>query len=362
MSKVASGATLRDVAAAAGVSLASASCALGQGRRGVSDQMRERVQRAASELGYEVRRRGRPRARPLVVGVVVPDATNSFFSAVLGSLGSALRREGHRLLVTESADDPEVEGELVELLSPRVDALAIAPAAELGRATEELAGRGVPVVLFDRDGGSAGDHLPAVVMDNRQSARRGTMVLVESGFRRIALVNGPQRVSTARHRTDGYLLALAEAGLARDDELIWTGEFSFDDGRRAVNRLLRAPERPDAIFSSSAILTSGVLMALREHGLRWPGNLAVVGYGDGVFASLVEPSVTVVEQPTHAMGETVARLLVDHPVAQPGPTRVVLSSKLVVRDSHWRTPLVGRDGSTAAGLGREPSLVGEGPR
>ena len=324
--------TLRDVAARAGVSLATASCALGQGRRGVSDAKRLRVERAAAEIGYELRPRGRRRTRPLTIGVVVPDVTNSFFGAVVGALDEALRREGHRILLAPSGEDAQLEDELVAALSSRIDALAITPAGEISPATHALARRGLPVVVMDRD---AGGQYPCVVMDNCESARRATMVLVEAGFERIALVNGPARVSTARERTEGYLAALAAGGLLRDESRMYTGEFTYDEGRRAVAWLLRAERRPDAIFSTSAILTSGVLMGLRERGLAWPDDLAVVGFGDGIFASLVEPAVTVVEQPTAEMGQTVARMLISKAaLAEAG--RVVLSSKLVLRDSHWR--------------------------
>lgn len=189
-------------------------------------------------------------------------------------------------------------------------------------------------MLVDRDGGAP--QLPSVAMDNFDSAYRATMILVESGFKRIALVNGPQRVSTARERTDGYLAALAAGGLERSDEWIWVGEFSLQDGRRSVDWLMQAPERPDAIFSTSAMLTSGVLSGIRQHGLHWPDDLAVVGFGDAVYASLVEPGVTVIEQPTRTMGETAARILLNRSSYQQEAPHVLLPSKIVLRDSHWR--------------------------
>lgn len=327
-------ATLRDVAARAGVSLATASCALGQGRRGVSEEMRARVQSAADELGYELRPRGRRRGRPLYVGLVVPDVTNPFFASVTGAVSDVLAAEGHRVLIAPSREDPELEDQVVSLLSARVDGLVLAPTARVGPATLALARRGTPVVLVDRDGGAP--QLPSVAMDNFDSAYRATMILVESGFKRIALVNGPQRVSTARERTDGYLAALAAGGLERSDEWIWVGEFSLQDGRRSVDWLMQAPERPDAIFSTSAMLTSGVLSGIRQHGLHWPDDLAVVGFGDAVYAALVEPGVTVIEQPTKTMGETAARILLNRSSHQQDAPHVLLPSKIVLRDSHWR--------------------------
>ncbi len=303
----------------------------------MSETMRARVQRAADELGYELRPRGRRRGRPLCIGVVVPATTNAFFAAVTGAVEEALAAEGHRILVAPSAEDPEREDEYVTLLAPRIDGLIIAPAAQVGPATLALARRGMPVVLVDRDGGAP--QLPSVAMDNFDSAFRATMILVESGYRRIGLVNGPQRVSTARERTQGYLAALAAGGLDRSEEWMWTAEFTTQDGRRAVDWLMQAPQRPDAIFSTSAMLTSGVLTGLRQHGLSWPDDVAVVGFGDAVYAALVEPGVTVIEQPTRAMGETAARILLNRSSYQHEAPHVLLPSKIVLRDSHWRRAL-----------------------
>ena len=327
-------ATLRDVAKHAGVSLATASCVLGYSRRGVSEAMRARVQGAADELGYEQRPRGRPRARPLYMGVVIPEITNTFFSAIAGAAVEALAAQGHRVVVALSREDPGLEDEVVNLLAPRIDGLMLVPASQVGPATLALARRGTPVVLVDRDGGAP--QLPSVVMDNFDSAYRATMILVESGFERIALVNGSQRVSTARERRDGYLAALTAGGLERSDEWIWVGEFSLQDGQRSVDWLMQAAERPDAIFSTSAMLTSGVLTGLRQHGLRWPEDVAMVGFGDAVYAALVEPGVTVIEQPTRAMGETAARILLNQSSYQQEAPHVLVPSKIVLRDSHWR--------------------------
>lgn len=327
-------ATLRDVASRAGVSLATASCALGQSRRGVSDDMRARVQRAADELGYELRPRGRRRARPLCIGVVIPDMSNTFFSTLVGAVDEALAKEGHSMLVAPSREDPEVEDQAVSLLARRIDGLVLAPASQVGPATLALARGGMPVVLVDRDGGAP--QLPSVTMDNFGSAYRATMILVESGFERIALVNGPQRISTARGRTEGYLAALAAGGLERNDDWMWVGEFTFQDARRSVDWLMQLPKRPDAIFSTSAVLTSGVLTGLREHGLRWPDDVAVVGFGDAVYAALVEPGVTVIEQPTRVMGETAARIVLNRATYQQDAPHVLLPSRIVLRDSHWR--------------------------
>src|SRR5262249_26459270 len=148
-----------------------------------------------------------------------------------------------------------------------------------------------------------------VVMDNYRNAFQATRLLIESGHRRIALVNGPDAVGTAADRRRGHHDALAFAGLADATELVRPGPFTPDHGRQAMLDLLSLRERPDAVSSTSAILTAGVLGALRERRLRWPDDIAVVGYGDAAWAAVVTPPLTVVEQPARQLGEVAARLL-----------------------------------------------------
>src|SRR5262249_15381560 len=150
--------------------------------------------------------------RPLTVGVVVPDATNSFFAQALAGIESVLGPDGHVALATSSGDDAAREQDRVAAcLRARVDGLVLTPTAAVPAAVERLAAGGMPAVLRDREGGSTG--LARVVMDNHRSASQATRLLIESGHRRIALVNGPLRVSTAADRLRGYHDALAFAGL-----------------------------------------------------------------------------------------------------------------------------------------------------
>src|SRR5438270_4403567 len=188
--------TMRDVARRANVSLATVSYVINQGPRPVSRELRERVLAAMRELGYQPGRRGRVKARPLTIGAVVPEAANSFFARALHGLETALRAEGHLLLAASSHEDPDRErGLIAAFRQARVDGLVLTPCGTVPAEAERLDAAGLPVVLIDRDGGC--DRLRRVVMDNRRSAFQAVRLLVESGHRRVALVNGPDHVSTA---------------------------------------------------------------------------------------------------------------------------------------------------------------------
>lgn len=324
---------MREVASRAGVSVATVFYVLNQGPRPVSPPVRDRVLAAVEELGY-VRPR-RTRKRSLTVGVIVPDVTNSFFSQALAGVESVLRKAGHVMLAGSSGENAEAEANLIERLLRRgVDGLILTPGGRIPAEVEGRAERGLKVVVMDRDGGSQA--ISSVAMDNYGSAFSAVRLLIETGHRRIALVNGPESVSTARDRRRGYEDALAFGHLRVEPAYVRSGPFRFEHGREATLSLLSHEPPPAAIFSSSAILTPGVLAALRERRLSWPADVAVVGFGDAVWAQLVTPALTVVEQPVFELGRRAAQMLLSQSGRQPSEQHVVLQSRLVLRDSHWR--------------------------
>ena len=326
---------MRDVARAAGVSLATVSYVVNHGPKPVGEATRQRVLDEINRLDYRVAAPGRTRTRPLTIGAIVPDANNSFFSQALAGVETALNEPGHVLMVASSKEDPAREREvLAAFLRARIDALILTPCRQVPAEAERLPSRGVPVVLMDRDGGAS--ELSRVGMDNYGSAFQATRLLIESGHRLIALVNGPEQVSTARDRLRGYRDALAGAEVPFRSEYVRLNPFTVEHGRQSTLELLALRKRPEAIFSSSAILTAGVVAALRARRLRWPEDIAIVGFGDAPWASLVTPALTVVEQPARQLGEVAARMLLATSEASEPGQRVVLDSHVILRESHWR--------------------------
>ncbi len=329
--------TLRDVARRAGVSLATVSYVLNNGPRPVSAERRDRVLSAVRELRYEAPPRERRRARPLSIALLVPDAAHPFFAGTIQGIDDVVCGDGHLLFVASSREDPARERQLINsLLHRRIDGLILTPCREVSPFVEHLSQRGVAVVIMDREGGSP--TLNRVTLNNYASAFQGVRLLWESGHTRIALVNGPDEIDTYRERLRGYTDALIFAGLAHDPALVQRGPQTFEHGLQATRMFLGLAEPPSAIFSSSAVLTSGVLSGLRERRLRVPDDIALVGFGDPVWASLVTPPLTVIEQPTVRLGEAAARLLLATIGKEQSATgqRVVLETRLVLRESHWR--------------------------
>jgi len=264
--------------------------------------------------------------------------TNMFFFFFFGAADALLRTQGHMMVAGSSNGDPEREAELLAtFVRLRVDGLLVAPAGEVSSDLEALAGQGTPVVLLDWDSDSS--TLNRVALDNYRSAYQATRLLIESGNRRIALVGGPESASSAEERLRGFRDAVSAAGLL-DLAQVRSGPYTHEAGRAAALDLMALVHPPEAIFSGGVLLTLGVLQALRERSIRWPDDIALVGYGDARWASVLVPPLTVIEQPVEQLGEMAVKLLTGRVDRRASSQRVVLESRLVVRESHWRSSRV----------------------
>jgi LacI family transcriptional regulator len=187
----------------------------------------------------------------------------------------------------------------------------------------------IPFVLVGR---ARYPQMYAVDVDNRANARLAVEHLYESGYRRIATVAGPQYMSAAQDRLDGYYEGLRRLGLPRDLSLVAEGDFDRASGHRAMQRLL--PQMPDAVFAASDVMAAGVLDAIHEAGLRVPDDIAVVGHDDLPVAEQTNPPLTTVHQPVERLGSAAASLLIDRlHGAIDTPRQIKLETYLVVRGS-----------------------------
>lgn len=327
--------TIRDVAREAGVSQATAARALA-GYGYVSAATRLRVRAAATAIGY----RPNAVARSLVsgatrtIGVVVGDIENPFFASAARGIADVLEREGYTLLLANSDEDLAREQRAVEALRARqVDGLAVVPSSgDDGAHLAAILRDGRPVVLLDRP--IAGLAADAVLVDNRAGAERAVGHLAALGHRRIGLVGDSPGIVSTSERLDGYRAALASAGIAQDEALVSLGGSSIEQGQRSARRLLERRDRPSALFTVNNFMTVGALGAIRELGLQIPDEIALVGFDDLDWTTLVDPPITVIAQPVAELGRTVAERLLERLHGDLGPPRESrLTTRLVVRGS-----------------------------
>jgi LacI family transcriptional regulator len=323
--------TLADVAAAANVSISTASRALRDSTL-VNETTRRRVRAASQRLDFEPDRLARSlRTRAsLFVGVIVPDVATPFYAAALKGAQCVFETAGYQVLVMDSERTATREGEnLRTLLAHRVDGILLATSGGYEGAP------GVPVVFFDQVvlGAGAGN----VALDNRAGVELLVRHLLELGHRRIAFVGAPGGLTSARERLEAFLAVARAAGLRPGDDDVSVGDERWSDasGEAAMRAQLARPERPTAVVAASDTLALGSLRAIRAAGLRAPEDVAVVSFDDPVSGDLLDPPVTALSRHDRELGERAARILLAALAGDPEPDagEVRVSLELIVRRS-----------------------------
>ena len=331
--------TIKDVAAAAGVSVATVSRVLNKSQR-VDAELAERVLQAVSRLGY----RPSAVARSLrvqqtrVVGLIISDIRNPFFTDAVRGIEDSVGAEGYSLVLCNSDEDLAKEAGYLDLVvEERMAGAIVSPASTEDTRLSALTARGVPVVVMDRE--AAREAVDSVLVDNVRGGELATAHLIEGGYQRIACITGPPRTSTGNDRLEGWRAALAAAGRDAPDALVRRADFKEDGGHAAATELLASAEPPDAFFVANNLMTVGVLAAVAEAGLSVPEDVGVVGFDDMSWARLLRPPLTTVAQPTYELGRVAAELLTRRIAGRDDPPqRVVLEPTLQIRDSARRTP------------------------
>jgi LacI family transcriptional regulator len=325
--------TIADVAARADVSKTTVSHVI-SGNRPVSTSTRTRVETAIADLGYRpdgVARSLRTR-RTHVVALIIPDITNPFYPVLSRGLEHALAGAGYRTFICSSDGDTDRELDfLTEVCDRRVDGIVLDSFHVSVEEVEEIA-RDVPVVWI---GGSPRAHpgVDSVRSDDEHGAFDATMHLVDRGHRRIAMVDGPE--GSGASRRDGYLQALAAAGIAGDARYRVRSDWTRAGGAACLVRLLSTEPRPTAVFCSNDRTAIGVIDAAHERGVAIPYEIAVVGFDDIEEAAMTTPPLTTVRNPAFETGEAAGRLLGERMFGgYRGTARdVLLPASLVIRSS-----------------------------
>lgn len=302
--------TIKDVARAAGVSVATVSRVY-NGSALVKEATRLRVGDVAASLGYSPHGAARSliTSRTNTIGVLLPDLYGEFFSEVIRGIDQAAQGRGYHLLVSSSHHDrPALEAALRSMRG-RVDGLIVMwPEMDADIAMRNLPA-GFPVVLLNAP--AAPDAFDVITIANFDGARAMVCHLLDLGHRRIAIIKGAQQNLDAAERFRGYRAALEEAGVAAGPELEVAGDFSEESGYHGASELLRRGVRPSAIFAANDAMAVGALSALRESALRVPDDVALAGFDDIPMARYLDPPLSSVHVDISALGEHATRRLLE---------------------------------------------------
>ncbi len=328
-------ASIRDVADRAGVSVGTVSNVLNHVDRVKEDSVR-RVHEAIAELGYvrnDAARQLRA-GRSLMVGLVVLDVRNPFFTELARGAEREAARHGLSVVLANSDEDIAQEARHIDLFEQqRVRGILLSPYQEVGPRLRQMKQRGIPAVLVDRR--SADEQFSSVSVDDELGGYLAARHLLDAGRRRLLFVGGPLDMRQVDDRRSGARRAVGEVADA-ELQTLPSAASTVDAGRTAGDQVaaMAATDRPDAMFCANDLVALGVLQGLLTHGIRVPQDVALIGFDDIDFAAAAAVPLSSVRQPSGLMGETALRLLLEHSAdPEREPEHIVFQPELIARDS-----------------------------
>ncbi len=337
--------TIKDIARELGISPSTVSRAL-KDHPDISSKTKLAVNALAEKLNYQpnIVALNLRQQKTFTIGIVIPELVHFFFSTVISGIEDVAYQAGYSVILSQSNESYEREKTHIKaLFNSRVDGMLISISRETKNFEhiESVIAKGIPVVFYDRTYNAPMSS--NVIVDDYVGAKEAVNHLIDQGYRKIAFLEGSPGLIISADRKRGYMDALKEHGLELKDAFTQecvTG--SMEEGKRATKKLLSMHEPPDAIFAASDPLATGAMQSIKEKGLRIPQDVGVVGFSNWSYGSLIEPTLTTVDQPGFEMGQEAARLLIrqielsDKDQSDPVPETKILKTRLIVRDSSIR--------------------------
>jgi LacI family transcriptional regulator len=327
--------TIRDVAKLAGVSPITVSRVINNTGY-IGEKTRKRVEAAIRQLGYvpNTLARSLRSRRTCTLALVLTDITNPFWTTVARGAEDAASKAGFSMMLGNTDESEEKQGRYITaLLEKQIDGMLFVPVGNTPAVIRMVKRQDVPVVVLDRR--ITGAKADVVRCDSEGGAYKLTNLLLSLGHRRIAVLSGPRRISTAEDRVRGYQRALAEQGVPIQAELMHYGNFTVESGVEMARCALNLSPRPTAIFAGNNFIAIGALKVLQEFRVRVPEDIALVGFDDLPANLTIDPFLTVARQPAYEMGSRAAELLLKRldGTAPRGYQEVVLPTEIEIHRS-----------------------------
>lgn len=330
--------TIKDIAKALNISAAAVSKALHNDDR-ISEKTKQAVKKVAKELNYQPNhlasalRKGKSK----LVGVIVPRTNSHFFSSVIQSMEAVLNKEGYHIIITQSNESYKKECANIDtLLFTQVDGIIASMANETIDLEyfEKIKSKGIPLILFDR--GENDLNVDYIGINDYDSSHMIVEHLIKQGCRRIAHIGGYRRTRIFNNRIRGYIDAIKKHKLPFDDAFLVESSLTTEDGRTKMMELLALKNRPDAVYVAGDYAALGALQVLNEQGISIPNEIALVGFGNEPFTSMVTPSISSVNQHSAEIGKQAAKTFLAHAqktVVKQKLNKIILNAELIIRHS-----------------------------
>lgn len=333
--------TLKELAKNLNLSISTVSRALNN-HPDISQETKQKVHKLAERLNYvpNVFASGFRSHRSHILGVIVPNLSHYFTTTILKGVLDEAENLGYRVIISESKNDEKKQTEmLTTMIQFGVDGILMS----LSRKTKSVDSilkilPRIPLVIFDK----VSDKIPCtqVVINEEEAAYNAVEHLINTGKRRIAIIMETEGSFNSEKRFEGYLRALREHNLPIDEKIILsTEDISMTKGRRMANILLSLKDRPDAIFAITDSAAIGAIKALNKFKVPIPDEIAVVGFSNSASSTIINPSLTTVDQPGNKIGRTSTKYLIDeieNPKEDLVTKTIEIKTNLVVRDSSFK--------------------------
>ncbi len=328
--------TIKDVAAALGISVSTVSRAM-RNAKDINSATREMILKKAKQLKYEPNYSARSliKKQTGLIGVIVPVLHSNYFSDVLNGMSEFLLHTNYQMIVCQSSENHNIENECIKkLLSYNIDGLliSVSKSTRNPRYINEVIKRGTPVVMFDRVLENV--NCSKVTVNEYEGAYRAVEHLIKKGCRNIAHLAGPKDLLITHNRKQGYLNAMHDYGLEVSSDLIQHCRSFEDDAPRALKKILKSNPRPDSIFCINDLSAVDCMKYLKRKGINIPFDIKIVGFNNDPVSLASDPSLTTVMQPCYEVGKLSMGLLIDE-IEGKARKRVAheLRTKLVCRGS-----------------------------
>jgi LacI family transcriptional regulator len=338
--------TIKDIARELGISPSTVSRAL-KDHPDISPDTKKVVNALATKLNYQpnIVALSLRQSKTNTIGVIIPEIVHFFFSTIISGIEDIAYSAGYNVILAQSNESQEREIlDMKALFNSRVDGMLMSISRDTTNFDhiESMITKGVPIVFFDRVYNT--DQASKIIVDDFTGAKEATLHLIEQGCKRIAHLEGPPNLDISKQRLEGYKEALLQHSIPFNKELVVTcPSGTIEEGKEATEKLLQLKQKPDGIFATNDPAAMGSMKAIKGHGLNIPNDIAIVGFSNWFFSSLMDPPLSSVDQPGFEMGQEAAKLLIrqiekqDKDDLDIDPETKILKTRLIIRESSLKS-------------------------
>jgi LacI family transcriptional regulator len=331
--------TIHDIAKELNTTASTVSRAL-QDHPRISKATKQAILELAQKLDYQPNAMASSlrKGKGNTIGVIIPRIDRYFFSSVIRGIEDVAYEAGYNVIISQSYDSKQREKEIVEtLINGKVDGLLVSISFETKSYEhfQSIISRGIPLIFFDR---VPDMEISKVELDDFAGGFKAVEHLINQGCTNIVHLAGYKHISIYRNRYEGYKAALIRYNMPFNDSFVFENAVTKERGEEVAHKILSMNPRPDGIFCAGDYSAMGVMLKLKELGIRIPKDIAIVGFANEPYAEITSPSLSSVDQHSKEMGQSVARLFLEQIAGTEAvlPKRIILSPDLFIRQSSQR--------------------------